>query len=134
MSWRGTVASVRRPKVGTDTVSTGLDREELTALVKAAQADSPRSHAVVLLLGLNGLRISETLVANVDDLETERGHGVLGVTRKSGTQATIPLAPKTAEAVDAYVGDRNHRAPLRHGHREALAAVGSVADAPTVGA
>jgi site-specific recombinase XerD len=100
------VAAVRRPKVGTHTVSTGLDRDELSALVTAAQADSPRSHALVLLLGLNGLRVSETLGADVDNLETERGHRVLRVTRKGGSQAPIPLAPRTTEAVDSYVGDR----------------------------
>ena len=100
------MSSVRRPKVGTDTVSTGLDRDELTALVHAAEADSPRSFALVLLLGLNGLRISEVLGSDVDDLDNERGHRVLRVTRKGGKNAIIPLAPKTTEAVDAYLSDR----------------------------
>ena len=45
---RNPVTHVRRPKVGTDTVSTGLDADELTALIHAAQADSLRSHALVL--------------------------------------------------------------------------------------
>ena len=58
---RNPVTHVRRPKVGTDTVSTGLDAYEVTALIHAAAADSPRSHALVLLLGMNGLRISEVL-------------------------------------------------------------------------
>jgi integrase/recombinase XerD len=100
------VTHVRRPKVGSDTVSTGLDADELAALIHAAEADSPRSHALVLLLGMNGLRISEVLGADVDDIATERGHRVLMVTRKGGKKATIPMAPRTAEAVDAYVGDR----------------------------
>ena len=103
---RNPVAAVRRPKVGTDTVSTGLDRDELGALVRAAEADSRRSLALVLLLGLNGLRISEALGADVGALGTERGHRVLKITRKGGNTATVPLAPKTAEAVDSYVGDR----------------------------
>jgi site-specific recombinase XerD len=103
---RNPVARVRRPKVGTDTVSTGLDADELAALIHAAEADSPRSHALVLLLGLNGLRVSEVLEADVDDLTVERGHRVLMVTRKGGKKATIPLAPRTTEAVDVYVDDR----------------------------
>jgi site-specific recombinase XerD len=78
----------------------------MTALIHAAQADSLRSHALVLLLGMNGLRISEVLDADVDDLTTERGHRVLLITRKGGRKATVPMAPRTAEAVDAYVGDR----------------------------
>ncbi len=103
---RNPVANVKRPKVGADTVSTGLDRDELSALVVAAEADSPRSHALVLLLGLNGLRISEALGADVRDLGTERRHRVLCVRRKGGRRATVPLAPRTAEAVDRYVGER----------------------------
>ena len=55
---------------------------------------------------MNGLRISEVLDADVDDLTTERGHRVLMITRKGGKKATIPLAPRTAEAVDAYVSGR----------------------------
>jgi integrase/recombinase XerD len=74
--------------------------------VHAAEADSPRSLALVLLLGLNGLRISEALGADVEDLDTERGHRVLRITRKGGKRATVPMAPRTAEAVDSYIGDR----------------------------
>jgi integrase/recombinase XerD len=103
---RNPVAFVRRPKVGSDSVSTGLTREELSALVAAARTDSPRSLALVLLLGLNGLRVSEALAADVTDLGSERGHRTLTINRKGGKKATVPLAPKTADAVDNYVGDR----------------------------
>lgn len=103
---RNPLANVRRPSVGTDTVSTGLDRDELAALISAAREDGPRSFALVLLLGFNGLRISEVLGADIGDLGTERGHRVLRVKRKGGKTATIPLAPRTAEAVDAYVAER----------------------------
>ncbi|MHB8438234.1 MAG: tyrosine-type recombinase/integrase [Acidimicrobiales bacterium] len=103
---RNPVAAVRRPKVGTDTVSTGLDRDELGVLIRTAEADTPRSLALVLLLGLNGLRVSEALGADVDDLGTERGHRVIRVTRKGGKSATVPLAPRTADAVDTYVAER----------------------------
>ena len=34
------------------------------------------------------------------------GHRVLIITRKGAKKATIPMAPRTAEAVDAYVGKR----------------------------
>jgi site-specific recombinase XerD len=104
---RNPVANVKRPKVGIDTVSTGLDKNELVALIRAAEADGPRSLALVLLLGLNGLRVSEALGADVTDLGTERGHRVLAVTRKGGRRATVPLAPRTADALDGYVGERS---------------------------
>jgi site-specific recombinase XerC len=38
---RSPAANIKRPKVGSDTVSTGLDKEELAALIGAAQADPP---------------------------------------------------------------------------------------------
>lgn len=104
---RNPVRPVRRPKVGSDSASTGLDRSELSALVAAARADGLRTHALVLLLGLNGLRVSEALSAEAKDLDTERGHRVLRITRKGGRTATVPLAPRTAEAIEAYLDGRN---------------------------
>jgi len=65
---------VRRPKLGRDSTSTGLDRDELARLVAVAAEDSRRSHVLVLLLGLNGLRITEALSIDVGDLGSERGH------------------------------------------------------------
>jgi len=103
---RSPTTHVRRPKVGTETTSTGLDRDELGALVAAAEADGPRTHALVLLLGLNGLRVSEALGARVEDLTTERGHRVLKITRKGGKLQTIPLAPRTAAAIDTLLAGR----------------------------
>jgi site-specific recombinase XerD len=103
---RSPVASVRRPKVGDDSTSTGLDRNELHALIARAAGDGPRSHVLVLVLGLNGLRITEALSIDIGDLDTERGHRVVRITRKGGKRATVPLAPRTAEAVDEYVAGR----------------------------
>jgi site-specific recombinase XerD len=103
---RNPVSPVRRPKVGSDTTSTGLDKEEVSALVAAAMKDGQRSGALVTLLALNGLRISEALGADVSDLRTERGHRVLRITRKGGKKATAPLAPRTADAIDAYLDGR----------------------------
>ena len=36
----------------------------------------------------------------------ERGHRTLVITRKGGKVATIPLAPRTARAIDLAVGER----------------------------
>ncbi|TXR51592.1 tyrosine-type recombinase/integrase [Quadrisphaera setariae] len=103
---RSPAARVRRPKVGEHTTSTGLDRAELSALVAAAEADGPRSLVVVLLLGLNGLRVSEVAGARAEHLGTERGHRVLAITRKGGRTARVPLAPRTATAVETYLAGR----------------------------
>lgn len=58
------------------------------------------------LLALNGLRISEALNADIDDLSTERGHRTLAIVRKGGKHVTIPIAPRTGRALDLYIGER----------------------------
>jgi site-specific recombinase XerD len=103
---RNPASAVRRPRVGSDSQTTGLSKEELGALLDAASAHSARTNALFLLLAMNGLRISEALGADVTDLDTERGHRVLRITRKGGKGATVPLAPRTAEALDSYLADR----------------------------
>jgi site-specific recombinase XerD len=62
---------------------------------------------LVLLLGLNGLRITGGLSIDVADLGTERGHRVVRIVRKGGKQATVPLAPRTADAIDNYLAGRD---------------------------
>ena len=61
---------------------------------------------MISLSAINGLRISEALGAAVDDLGLERGHRTLTVRRKGGKVVTIPLAPRTARAIDLAIGER----------------------------
>ena len=63
-------------------------------------------HALVSLLALNGLRVSEATGANIEALGLERGHPTLTILPKGGKVVTIPLAPRTARAVDLAVGER----------------------------
>jgi site-specific recombinase XerD len=105
---RNPAANVRRPKVDHESRTLGLDRNELGALLVQAGLGSPRDHALIALLALNGLRISEALGADVTDLDIERGHRTLRVLRKGGKRVTIPLAPRTARTFDLYVGERTH--------------------------
>ncbi len=58
------------------------------------------------MLALNGLRISEALNADIEDLSTERGHRTLAIVRKGSKHVTIPIAPRTGRALDLYIGDR----------------------------
>jgi integrase/recombinase XerD len=84
----------------------GLDRNEVGALLVAAGLASASEHALVSLLGINGLRVSEALGANIEALGLERGHRTLTVLRKAGKVVTIPLAPRTARAIDLAIGER----------------------------
>jgi len=95
------VSSTRRPKVGADSSSTGLTEEQVTNLILAAKAHGPRAYALVMLLAHNGLRISEALNANMNDLGSERGYHTLKIVRKGGKVATIPLREDVYAAIIA---------------------------------
>ena len=98
---------VRRPRIDYESHAIGLDRNEVGALLVAAGLGPAAEHALVSLLALNGLRVSEAIGADIDALAVERGHRTLTVLRKGGKTVTIPLAPRTARAVDLAVGERS---------------------------
>ena len=87
--------------------ATGLDRNELGALLVAAGLGPPAEHALISLLALNGLRVSEATGADIEALGIERGHQTMVITRKGGKVVTVPLAPRTARAIDLAIGERN---------------------------
>jgi integrase/recombinase XerD len=82
-------AHVRRPRLDYESHATGLDRNELGALLVAAGLGRPAEHALISLLALNRLRVSEATGASIEALGIERGHRTLVITRKV---VTIPLA------------------------------------------
>jgi integrase/recombinase XerD len=104
---RSPAVHVRRPRLDYESHTVGLDRNELGALLVAAGLAGATEHALVSLLGLNGLRISEALGVDIDDLHVERGHRTLTVVRKGGKVVTMPLAPRVARAMDLAIGDRS---------------------------
>ena len=101
---------VRRPKVP-PSEGHGMDRGELgTFLFTAERCD--RDHAALaVLLGLNGLRVSEACATNIEDLGFQRGHRTLHIIGKGNKPATIPLVPRTARTIDLAIGAR-HEGPI----------------------
>jgi integrase/recombinase XerD len=99
-------AHVRRPRADYESRAVALDRNELGALLVAAGLGPPLEHALISLLALNGLRVSEATGADIEHLGLERGHRTLTITRKSGKVVTIPLAPRTARAIDLATSER----------------------------
>ena len=67
-------AHVRRPRVDDESHAAALDRNELGALLVAAGLGPPAEHALISLLALNGLRVSEATGADIEHLGLERGH------------------------------------------------------------
>jgi site-specific recombinase XerD len=68
---------VRRPRLDYESHATALDRNELGALLVAAGLGPPVEHALISLLALNGLRVSEATWADIEHLGLERGHRTL---------------------------------------------------------
>jgi integrase/recombinase XerD len=97
---------VRRPNVPEESQALGPDRMQLGALVATARAAGPDEAALITLLGLLGLRVSEACGVNIDDLGAERGHRTLHVIGKGNKPALIPLPVPVARTLDLAAGDR----------------------------
>jgi site-specific recombinase XerD len=109
-------AHVHRPRLDCESHATGLDRNEVGAMLVAAGPSTLRDHALISLLALNGLRVSEAIGADIEDLGLERGHRTLTILRKGGKVVTIPLAPRrpgpsTWRSVNAARGRSSPRPP-----------------------
>ena len=104
---------VRRPHVPEESQALGLDRMQLGALVAAARASSPDDAALVTMLGLLGLRISEACGADISDLGSERGHRTLHIIGKGNKPALIPLPVPVARTLDLATAERGEGPILR---------------------
>ena len=101
---------VRRPKIQ-PSEGRGLDRAELGTFLFTAEHFDRDHAALAVLLGLNGLRVSEACATNIEDLAFQRGHRTLHIVGKGNKPATIPLVPRTARTIDLAVGER-HEGPI----------------------
>ena len=98
---------VRRPRLPPESPTLGLTHLQFEALLTAGRSSpNPFDFALVCLLGLLGLRIFETVGADIDDLGEEHGHRVLRVRGKGGKVVLVPLPPAVGRAVDRAAGDR----------------------------
>jgi site-specific recombinase XerD len=110
---------VRRPRVHPSTAR-GLDRSELGVFLFTAERYDRDHAALAVLLGLNGLRVSEACSTNVEDLGFERGHRTLQIIGKGNKPAVIPRVPRTARTIDLAIGDRHGGPILRRRDGERL--------------
>ena len=88
---------VRRPTVH-PSERRGLDRGELARFLYTAERFDHPHAALAVLLGLNGLRVSEACDTNIEDMGMERGHRVLrivgkGPSPRSSPWCRVPPAP-----------------------------------------
>lgn len=91
---------VRRPKTGEGHVelTPGLTLDELGRVLAAATG--PRDRALVVLLAVTGLRVSEALRLDLDAVEDRSGHRTVLVHGKGGRVDRVPLPPPVVDAFD----------------------------------
>jgi len=85
---RDPAVHLRLPRLYRDETKTlGLDRLELGAVVAAARASTPSDAALITMLGLLGLRVSEACNVRIEDIHgMERGHRTLTWSARAGSR------------------------------------------------
>ena len=99
---------VRLPKWSVDRSTIAwLDKHEMGRLLRAAEATSPAHHALIALMGMLGLRVSEACGARLEDIrEDNLGYTTLTVTRKGGKEATVPVPVPLLRIIERARGGR----------------------------
>ncbi|MGW6704732.1 tyrosine-type recombinase/integrase [Streptomyces sp. NPDC054956] len=98
---------VDRPAISPDESSTmGLLPAEQAKLTEAARKRSTRAHAIVLFLYLLFPRVSEMLGLDVEDMQYDKGHWTVPLTRKGGKKEKVPLQPVLLHAINVMLDGR----------------------------
>ena len=107
---RNPVEFADRPKVPEQAATAGLSKQRARRLITAARAEGPRETLLVLMLLELGLRVSETVGADIEDLDEQGRHQVLRLKGKGqSTKATVaPLNAALAHAVGQATAGRDH--------------------------
>ena len=114
------MVAVERPRVEFSPADKGLSAAELSRLLDAAERRGKQAYALVCVLALPGLRISEAL--SIDARQATRdvdGLAIVRVRVKGGRSRTITLGERTLAAIEALEADRQPGEPLFR--RETLA-------------
>lgn len=100
-------ANVRGPRVMREPRGKAISDEQVQKLIDAAARRGAQDEAIIRLLVLNGLRVSEVCGADVEDLRREPGGGhSLRVRGKGGKEVWVALNARTEKAVLAAAGAR----------------------------
>lgn len=84
---------------------------------KVSENTKKRDLAIILLFLGTGIRVSECVGINLDDIDMENKAFV--VTRKGGDQSMLYMPDSVAEALESYLDDRLKITPV-DGHEDAL--------------
>jgi integrase/recombinase XerD len=100
------VTSARRPKLADCSSRKGITKAETQALLNACDTETMiglRDRALILVLAIQGWRISEALGLQVEDLGDEQGHRVAEIIGKGNKVARVPLAASVWTAITTWL-------------------------------
>ncbi len=98
---------VRRPAVPPESPTLGFTHLQFeTMLTASRQSPNEYDFALVVMLGVLGLRIFEATGADIADLGAEHGHRVLRVRGNGSKIVLVPLPPAVGRAIDRAVSNR----------------------------
>lgn len=105
---RNPMDHVERPKIDRVSKTKGLNRTEFGDVVRYLnEKGSLQDRALVLTLGYTGLRVSECLGIQVDDLGIYAGQRTVFIRRrKGGKSQTLTLAPEVGWILEQLVAGR----------------------------
>ena len=99
-------ARARRPRVPSESPRRGLSPAEVRAMIRACDPETLiglRDRVMVVILGVQGWRLSELLGLQVSDLGEEGGHKVAEITGKGSKVARVPLAAETWATIHTWL-------------------------------
>lgn len=103
---------VKGPTIDRRSPRGALTRTQLFDLVEGAAHIGPSAHALVMLLGFNGLRIGETCAANVTDLVYDGFSPVLLLPNRKGGKEGAAALSRPVEAALGVVTEGRTTGPL----------------------
>lgn len=109
---RNPARKASRPEIDRDvSPSTGLSEDELNALLDEAEADGPRSAALVGMLYFGALRVGSALAADIGDLGWDEGARTLRLVMKGGKVRRPVIEDEASGSLDAYLAARGDPQP-----------------------
>ncbi len=103
---RDPMIDVRRPRIERVSTTQGLTRTEFADVLRVVEPMAPSAHALICLLGLNGLRVSETCALTIADLGHHKGQRTARLHREGGKTQTVPMSHRTSWAVGSAIEGR----------------------------
>jgi integrase/recombinase XerD len=98
---------LKRPQKDMSPKQTRLTRHDLLDMLTVAEDGTPSEWALVSLLTLNALRVSEAVGTNITDLSEDHWHHTLAIWGKGDKPDVVPLHPRCMLAITAATKGRS---------------------------